>query len=356
MAMILDLAPQISAPESMILFGDTDGRTIWWAPKVFNLYRHSGKPAIGFYENSSANVAFLQMVFAPWVNSNEYSDVLQKCQQLGLSLNPIRYLGKNESGTIGGRLYVIATFPDDPAFRFQANGGQGGFLNATIPLTISMNSLTGQVLKGIVGNTDIGLVLQYGAAVRGATTTFHAKIYINYDRTYERLSVHTSWNWWLWSGDIQAAWQDLTVSGAVRVEILGGTADQKAIIYKAAEFMRDLFFKPELGSVTEPSRPGDGLIKTTLTYEKTHEHKTFELEFKESEFTEAPLQVAAFTGRHALVAAETEDDFVLASAFESLARGGSRAEADTFRWYDTDHLRHLLKSAMHTSGEGRKKN
>jgi len=300
MAMILDVPSSFPSPQSMVLFDDTTGRVVYCAPKEWRLRVVNGNPVISYYEDKAADVAFLQMEFEPWFEKDDLAAVRKLAQQQGKNVDPVRYLGKDEQGKAQTTIEVLISFPDDQKFRFQVAGGKGGFLGNPIPMVFSMNYLTGRIVKGVISSKEIGMVLQYGAAVRGATTSFEADIDINYDRTYEKLSTHVSWNWWIWSGDVQAAWQELTVSGAIKVNILGGTADQKTMIYKTMEFMRDIFFKPELSGVTTPTHPGTGIINTSLQYDKTHEHKTFHLELRERDFTEAPFNSACMTGRQNL--------------------------------------------------------
>jgi hypothetical protein len=199
-----------------------------------------------------------------------------------------------------------------------------------IPIVLSMNYLTGQIVKDVIQTKDIGMVLQFGAVVRGATTTFEAEIDIDYDRTYELLATHVSWNWWIWSGDVQAAWQTLTTTGAIKVKILGGTADQKTMIYKMMEFMRDLFFKPELSTVTTPNHPTGGIINTSLRYEKTNEHKHFHFTLNESDFTEAPFNSACMTGKQDLGARTLPQDPMIEQLFRMAAAQGFRVQGEAF--------------------------
>lgn len=330
MAMILDVPSGLPSPASMVLFDDTTGGVVYYAPKEWRLRNVNAQPAISYYENKSADVAFLQMEFEPWFEANDLNDIRTRAQALNKNVEPVRYLGKNEQGKAQSSLAVLISFPDDPKFRFQVAGGNGGFLGNPIPIVLSMNYLTGQIVRDIIQSKNIGMVLQYGAVVRGATTTFEADIDINYSRTYELLSTHTSWNWWIWSGDVQAAWQTLTTSGGITVNILGGTPDQKTMIYKTMEFMRDLFFKPELSTVTAPSHPTGGIINTSLRYEKINENKHFHLILRERDFTEAPFNSACMTGKQDLTARTLKNDPMLEQLFQMVVAQGAPAQAETF--------------------------
>jgi len=330
MTMILDVPSGLPSPQSMVLFDDTTGAVVYYAPKEWRLRNINGQAAISYYENKGADVAFVQMEFEPWFEVNDLDDLRKIAKSLNKNVEPVRYLGKDEQGTSQSSIVVLISFPDDSKFRFQIAGGKGGFLGNPIPIVLSMNYLTGQIVKDVIQSKNIGMVLQFGAVVRGATTSFEADIDINYDRTYELLSTHVSWNWWIWSGDVQAAWQTLTTSGAITVNILGGTADQKTMIYKTMEFMRDLFFKPELSTVTTPSHPTGGIINTSLRYEKINEHKHFHLTLRERDFTEAPFNSACMTGKQNLSAVTLRNDPMLEQLFDMALGQGARAKAETF--------------------------
>jgi hypothetical protein len=330
MAMILDVPSYLPSPASMVLFDDTTGAVVYYAPKEWRLRNVNGQPTISYYENKDADVAFLQMEFEPWFEASDLDDVRRRAQSLNKNVEPVRYLGKDEQGSSQSSMVVLISFPEDPRFRFQIAGGKGGFLGNPIPIVLSMNYLTGQIVKDVIQSKNIGMVLQFGAVVRGATTTFEADIDINYDRTYELLSTHVSWNWWIWSGDVQAAWQTLTTSGAITVNILGGTADQKTMIYKTMEAMRDIFFKPELSTVTTPAHPTGGIINTSLRYEKINEHKHFHLTLRERDFTEAPFNSACMTGRQDLAARSLRVDHLTEQLFDMALASGAPAHAETF--------------------------
>jgi hypothetical protein len=330
MAMILDVPSGLPSPASMVLFDDTTGAVVYYAPKEWRLRNISGQPAISYYENKGADVAFVQMEFEPWFEASDLGDLRQRAQSLNKNVEPVRYLGKDEQGRAQSSIVVLMSFPDDPKFRFQVAGGKGGFLGNPIPIVLSMNYLTGQIVRDVIQSKNIGMVLQFGAVIRGATTTFEADIDIDYDRTYEMLSTHVSWNWWIWSGDVQAAWQTLTTTGAIKVNILGGTADQKTMVYKTMEYMRDLFFKPELSTISAPSHPTGGIIKTSVRYEKTNEHKHFHLTLRERDFTEAPFHSACMTGKQDLSQRTSPNDPMLERLFDMAVAQGSPARADTF--------------------------
>jgi hypothetical protein len=330
MTMILDVPSGLPSPQSMVLFDDTAGAVVYYAPKEWRLRVINGQPAISYYENKDADVAFVQMEFEPWFETNDLTDLRKLAQSLHKNVEPVRYLGKNEQGTSQSSIVVLISFPDDPRFRFQVAGGKGGFLGNPIPIVLSMNYLTGQIVRDVIQSKNIGMVLQFGAVVRGATTSFEADIDIDYDRTYEMLSTHVSWNWWIWSGDVQAAWQTLTTTGAITVNILGGTADQKTMIYKTMEFMRDLFFKPEVSGITAPAHPTGGIINTSLRYEKIHEHKHFHLTLRERDFTEAPFNSACMTGKQSLSSRIMRNDPMLEQLFEMAVAPGAVARAETF--------------------------
>jgi hypothetical protein len=330
MAMILDVPSGVNSPESMVLFDDTLGRVLYYAPKEWRLRTLKDKPAISYYENKTADIAFLQMEFEPWFESEDLATIRKVAQALGKSVEPVRYLGKNEQGKAQSSIEVLMSFPDDPRFQFKVAGGLGGFLGNPIPIVLSMNYLTGQIVKDVIQSKEIGMVLQFGAVVRGATTTFEAEIVIDYDKTYEILSTHVSWKWWIWSGDVQAAWQTLTTTGAVTVKILGGTADQKTMIYKMMEAMRDLFFKSELSTVTTPAHPSGGIVNTSLRYEKIHEHKHFTFTLSERDFTEAPFNSACMTGKQDLAARTLANDHMLETLFAMSVAQGRPVRGDTF--------------------------
>jgi hypothetical protein len=354
MAMILDVPSGISSPASMVLFDDTMGNVIYYAPKEWRLRTINGVPAISYYENQSADVAFLQMEFEPWFEPTDLADLNKRAQQLNKSVNPVRYLGKDDlTQTAQSSITVLITFPDDPKFSFKIAGGKGGFLGNPIPIVLSMNFLTGRIVRDIVQTKNIGMVLQFGAVIRGATTTFQASIDINYDRTYEKLATRTSWNWWLWSGDVQAAWQDLTTSGAITVKTLGGTPDQKTMIYKTMEAMRDIFFKPELSTITTPSHPTGGIINTSLQYEKIHEHKIFHLDLDERDFSEAPFNSACMTGMQNL-SPNPSPNFMLERLLEMASAGGGQVRGDIIpRHFVGGSVEHVRK-VMAEIGGGKK--
>jgi hypothetical protein len=305
MTMILDVAATISSPPSMVLFDDTGHSSVYYAPREWRVAQINGRDAIQYNEWPSDDIAFLSVVMAPFVDPTELAGLKATAQRLGIVVQPVRYLGKDDMTGKGTRMTFPYAFPNDPKFRCDVNGGQGGSFANPIPMVFSTNLRVGRVLRDIVRDPaqPVGLVFQISSTIRGATTAFQAKVTLDYDRTYTLLSVSTSWSWWLWSGDFQAAWQTLLQSGAVKVEILGGTADQKTIAYKMAEWLRDMFFKAELGNVTHPQEPNTGIIRTSVRYEQQYEHKHFEIDFNERDFAEAPYTTSGCTGNHPLTVA-----------------------------------------------------
>ena len=302
MTMILDVATSITSPDSMVLFDDTTHKTVYYAPREWRLSNQGGNDMIQYNEWPDDDVAFLSIVLTPFFQAGELDELKKTAASLGLTAQPVRYLGKDDSGSSGGTIIVPYAFPSDSKFRCEVNAGKPGTFANPVPIVFSTNLKVGRMLRDIVRDASqpVGMAFQIAQMIRGATTSFHARVTVDYDRTFEMLSIHTSWSWWVWSGDIQAAWQTLIQTGAITVEILGGTADQKTIAYKMAEWMRDMFFKPELGNVTQPSQPNSGIIRTSVRYEKQHEHKHFEVEFNERDFTEAPYNSVACTGTHPL--------------------------------------------------------
>ena len=327
MTMILDTPPSINAPNSMALFDDTARNRIWYAPLVWKLHTVNGAPAITYYNNPSANVSFLQMIFAPWVEPADFQSVLAQAQRQGKTLAPVNYLGKND-GKLGSSLEVLIDLPEDEAFRFKANGGKGGTLQNPIPLVLNMNSVTGEIIADVVRQQNIGMVLNFSCVVRGAISSFEANVYVDYDRCYEVFSARTSWNWWLVSGDIQSMWQSLEEKGGVRVEILGGTLDQKALVYRMAEWLRDMFLKPTVASGTAPGDPNTGIINVSVRYERIHEHKVFTLEFRERDFIDAPITTAAFTGQHPIAPVRLDEQPMVTSLLEMASTEAQRVKGD----------------------------
>jgi hypothetical protein len=343
MTMILDVAKTISSPDSMFLFDDTSHQVVHYAPRVWRLNKVNGQAQIQYNEWPAYDIAFMQIIMAPFIADNELVALKAEARTKGITVQPVRYLGKNESGLTGTNITVPYSFPPDPRFRFEINGGQGGSFANPIPVVFSTNLLVGRMLRDLVSdNTQpLGLVFQISSWVRGATTTFHAIVHLDYDRTYELLSLHASVSWWVWSSDWQAAWQELQTLGAVTVEILGGTADQKAIAYKMAEWLRDMFMKAELGNVTQATHPDSGIIRTSLRYDHTHAHTRIDIEFNEREFTDAPYASPAFTGAHHFAhpvtelatdsaAADSVSDVLLRTLLDGCAARGSRVEYDEF--------------------------
>src|SRR5215471_19794461 len=98
MTMILDVPTLIPSPNSMVLFDDTSGRVVYFAPKEWRLRIVNGKPVIAYYEDQANDVAFLQMEFEPWFESDDLEKVRKAAQQHGKNVDPARYLGKDESG------------------------------------------------------------------------------------------------------------------------------------------------------------------------------------------------------------------------------------------------------------------
>lgn len=347
MTMILDVATTLTSPDSMILFDDTSHRTVHYAPREWRLGMVGGRPGIQYNEWPSDDVAFMQVVLAPFVDRTELNTLKQAAAAKGISVQAVRYLGKNDTGGMGAQITVPYTFPLDPKFRFEVNGGQGGSFANPVAIVFSCNLRTGRILRDIVRDTKqaVGLAFQISNFVRGATTTFHAVVTVDYDRTYEMLSIHHSWKWWIWSGDFQAAWQTLTSSGGVTVEILGGTADQKTIAYKMAEWLRDMFIKAEIGNVTTPSHPNTGIINTSVRYEKQHEHKKFRVEFNERDFTEAPFATIACTGNHTLGAKAATDggDDMLRYLYDMSVARGSRVDYDEIPSSFMDGMARVLR-------------
>lgn len=334
MTMILDVATKISSPSSFVLFDDTSGSVVHYLPCEWRLSVINGAPQISYLSDKNNDVAFLSMVLSPWIEQSELNAVKVLAEKLGIAVQPARYLGNDGGSNLGTKISFPYDFPDDPKFRCKVNGGQGGAFGNPIPLVISSNFLTGQILAKIAnksgpsGVKGPGIIMQLSSMLRGATTTFHAVVSVDYDRTYEMFSMHTSWSWWVWSGDIQAAWQELIIRGAVKVEILGGTADQKTIAYKMAEWLRDMFFKPELGTITQPTHPNRGIINTSLRYEKIHEHKTFKVEFNERDFTDAPFACAVSTGQ-VDIGVRVQSTNGLEQILEAAAAGGIRPSFDS---------------------------
>ena len=300
MAIIFDDPATIGSTSSLRVFEDTGGKNVWYAPTLWKLSTISGQAAISYYNNSAKDVSFLQMVVEGWIDQSELDSISAQARARGGTITPVNFLGKSDAGVLGSKLTVLQEFPEDNTFRFKVNGGQGGSFAGTIPIVLSMNSVTGEIIADEIRTKGIGLVMQFGGVIRGVQSTMDATVTIDYDKCYEVLQTHVSWHWWVVSGDIQAAWQSLTETGAVRVHINGGTADQKAIVYKTAEFLRDLFLKPSLSTVTAPAHPDGGIVNVSVRYEKINEHKHFEITFKEREYIDSSYNVAAVTMEHKL--------------------------------------------------------
>jgi hypothetical protein len=350
--MIFDKAADVSSPSSMVLLPDTDGRSLWYAPKSYRLAKINGRPACTFYRDRDADLGYVALILEPWYDESELQTLTQQMTAAGRALNPMRYLGTDPNDPVPSKATLVGAFPSEVGpVRITVNGGNGGFIQTQIPIAFTTNYAGAGFLAGIMGAGEVGLVFSFSAKTAGATTKFHAHVVGDYSRCYRVFQARTSWSWWLWSGDFQSAWQDLQTSSALDIQIVGSDKDAKDFIYKMAEWFRDNFFKPELSTVTAPSHPDSGIIRTSLRYEAINEGKHFEVTLDELDIMQSVYTCPAFTG-HVDLGGHTLEARSEAFKYEALPLLLSTVDARRsggpvlMRTYDTEVLELVSKMLL----------
>lgn len=134
-------------------------------------------------------------------------------------------------------------------------------------------------------------------AVRTKKTTFEWKITANWHRMLEHFKSQVSVKYWFVRANLSYETQKLIQNETLKIEISGGTPEQKELVYTMAEKIATRLFVPTLQPNPMPGHPSGGAVCFSVNYQKIEEDKTSIWQGKEEDFEVKPLGLASYVGQ-----------------------------------------------------------
>lgn len=159
---------------------------------------------------------------------------------------------------------------DLPPFSGRAEDSFG--LQATLTKVGAM-ALASQLRSGAVG-----LKMGYCYEVTGLSPVFNAKITLNYHKVYEHFLAQVSYGRWWYKVNIRTEIEKLVENKSIKIEINGGTAQDKDYVMGLVDRMVLKFFEPVLENRRNSAGGRIGISYTKIMEDRT---QTFEMTQRE---------------------------------------------------------------------------
>jgi hypothetical protein len=130
----------------------------------------------------------------------------------------------------------------------------------------------------------------------GALPVFLAKITANWHAVQEHFRSQVSVKYWFVSANISYETQKLIQNGVIKVDIIGGTAEDKDKVWTLANKIAERLFVQTLQPAPLPDHPSGSVICFSLNFSKTEEDKVTEYTFESREIATRDLGLAIVVG------------------------------------------------------------
>jgi hypothetical protein len=137
---------------------------------------------------------------------------------------------------------------------------------------------------------------QINYKLTGLLTPFEAKITVNWFAVQEHFRSQISVKYWFVSANISYETQKLIENGTIKVEVLGGTPEDKEKVWALANKIAERLFVRAIQPNPLPGHPSGSAVCFSLNFSRTEENRTVQFTFTSRELETRNLGMAIVVG------------------------------------------------------------